>query len=229
LTKDPETQGVLRSALWSHRVKQPGSSRGPPRPSGRQRFIFRGGLLLISKPPARRTAAGTASAWRPRIEVIAWRSPTPKLGGDECANWRGKDTALDGRSASGPEKNASRSMEYLLKGRCRAAGCPLDLRLQQKAVQATYSSRRTAPSRHWEDLVAGQRPGSVLPLPLSRTHTSPEPGRQARNVIREMIGNEADSKKQEQLHMQKTGASRATSSVGSAKWRAESSTTHDQA
>lgn len=52
LTKDPDAQGVLRSALWS----QPGHDRvvtWTPATGGPLRFIFRGGLILISnRPPA---------------------------------------------------------------------------------------------------------------------------------------------------------------------------------
>src|SRR5271167_1948772 len=50
LTKDPDAQGVLRSALWA----QPGHDRvvtWTTATDGSQRFIFRGGLILISNRP----------------------------------------------------------------------------------------------------------------------------------------------------------------------------------
>src|SRR6185312_729738 len=50
LTKDADAQGVLRSALWT----QPGHDRvvtWTTATEGSQRFIFRGGLILISNRP----------------------------------------------------------------------------------------------------------------------------------------------------------------------------------
>src|SRR5271166_5027932 len=50
LTKDPDAQGVLRSALWA----QPGHDRivtWTAATDGAQRFVFRGGLILISNRP----------------------------------------------------------------------------------------------------------------------------------------------------------------------------------
>ena len=50
LTKDPDAQGVLRSALWA----QPGHDRvitWTTATDGKQRFVFRGGLILISNRP----------------------------------------------------------------------------------------------------------------------------------------------------------------------------------
>ena len=50
LTKDPDAQGVLRSALWS----QPGHDRvvtWTTAKDGPQRFAFNGGLILISNRP----------------------------------------------------------------------------------------------------------------------------------------------------------------------------------
>jgi hypothetical protein len=47
LTKDPDAQGVLRSALWA----QPGHDRvvaWTTAKEGEERFVFRGGLILIS-------------------------------------------------------------------------------------------------------------------------------------------------------------------------------------
>jgi len=50
LTKDADAQGVLRSALWA----QPGDDRlvtWTTATDGKQRYVFRGGLILISNRP----------------------------------------------------------------------------------------------------------------------------------------------------------------------------------
>jgi len=74
LTKDPDAQGVLRSALWS----QPGHDRlvtWTTATGGRESFVFRGGLILISNRPLADLPELRALATESRS--TGWRSPTP--------------------------------------------------------------------------------------------------------------------------------------------------------
>ena len=67
LTKDPDAQGVLRSALWA----QPGHERfvtWTTASEGAMRFAFRGGLILISNRPL--ADLPELRAFATRIEVL---------------------------------------------------------------------------------------------------------------------------------------------------------------
>lgn len=76
LTKDPDAQGVLRSALWS----QPGHDRlvtWTTATDGSQPFVFRGGLILISNRPLADLPELRASQHESRF--IDWRFPILNL------------------------------------------------------------------------------------------------------------------------------------------------------
>ena len=99
--------------------------------------------------------------------------------------------------------------EYLLK-ECRAAGCPLDLRLQQKAFQSYLQFAADCSVSHWEDLVAASVREATSHFRHEQNTTSPEARKaQRRNVIREIIGKESDPKEHVKLYKQRTGTSRA--------------------
>jgi hypothetical protein len=99
--------------------------------------------------------------------------------------------------------------EYLLK-ECRAAGCPLDLRLQQKAFQTYLQFAADCSVSHWEDLIAASVREATCHFRHEVNTNSPEAKKaKRRNVVREIIGNVADAKEQERAYMDKTGASRA--------------------
>lgn len=108
----------------------------------------------------------------------------------------------------GPEE-CHQVTDYLLK-ECRATGCPLDLRLQQKAFQTYLQFAADCSVSHWEDLVAASVREATCHFRHEPNTASPEARKaQRRNVIREIIGKEADVKEPEKLYMQRTGASRA--------------------
>ena len=204
LTKDPDAQGVLRSALWA----QPGHDRlvtWTTATDGPQRFVFRGGLILISNRPL---------ADLPELRAMATRIEVHRLEVSDAElaalmrELAGKGYRLDGKVGIGPEE-CLQVTEYLLK-ECRAAGCPLDLRLQQKAFQSYLQFAADCSVSHWEDLVAASVREATCHFRHEPNTTSPEARKaQRRNVIREIVGKNADAKEQEQLYMQRTGASRA--------------------
>ena len=204
LTKDPDAQGVLRSALWA----QPGHDRlvtWTTATEGKQRFVFRGGLILISNRPLADLPELRAMATR--IEVHRLEVTDAELAA-LMRELAGKGYRLHDKVGIGPEE-CLQVTEYLLK-ECRAVGCPLDLRLQQKAFQSYLQFAADCSVSHWEDLVAASVREATCHFRHEPNTASPEARKaQRRNVIREIIGKNADAKQQEQLYMQKTGASRA--------------------
>jgi len=99
--------------------------------------------------------------------------------------------------------------EYLLK-ECRSAGCPLDLRLQQKAFQSYLQFAGDCSVSHWEDLIAASVREATCHFRHELNTASPE-DRQAkrRNAVREILGTTKDAKEQERIYLEKTGSSRA--------------------
>jgi hypothetical protein len=204
LTKDPDAQGVLRSALWA----QPGHDRlatWTTATEGPQRFPFRGGLILVSNRPLADLPELRALATR--IEVHRLEVTDPELAA-LMRDLAGKGYRLDGKVGIGPEE-CLLVTEYLLK-ECRAAGCPLDLRLQQKAFQSYLQFAANCSVSYWEDLVAASVREATSHFRHEQNTTSPEARKaQRRNVIREIIGKESDPKEQVKLYKQRTGTSRA--------------------
>lgn len=204
LTKDPDAQGVLRSALWA----QPGHDRlvtWTTATDGARRFVFRGGLILISNRPLDNL---------PELRALATRIEVHRLDvteAEQAAQMR--RLARQGYSQNGkvvlePDE-CHQVTEHLLR-ECRAAGCPLDLRLQQKSYQ-TYRQWRSDHSHcHWQDLVAASVREATYHF-RHETNPLPREARLARrrNVLRAIFRQEEDTKEQQRLYEEQTGASRA--------------------
>jgi hypothetical protein len=204
LTKDPDAQGVLRSALWA----QPGHDRvvtWTTATDGAQRFVFRGGLILISNRPL---------ADLPELRALATRIEVHRLDvtdAELAALMRevaGKGYRLHGKVCIGPEE-CLQVTEYMLK-ECRVVGCPLDLRLQQKAFQSYLQFAADCSISHWEDLVAASVREANCHFRHEPNTTSPEARKaKRRNVVREIMGKVADAKQQELDYVKETGTSRS--------------------
>jgi hypothetical protein len=204
LTKDPDAQGVLRSALWA----QPGHDRvvtWTTATDGPVRFVFRGGLILISNRPL---------ADLPELRALATRIEVHRLEiTDAELTALMRDLAAKGHRVQdklviAPEE-CMKVTEYLLK-ECRSAGCPLDLRLQQKAFQTYLQFAGDCSVSHWEDLIAASVREATCHFRHEVNTSSPEAKKaKRRNVVREIVGTVADAKEQERLFTEKTGASRA--------------------
>ncbi len=204
LTKDPDAQGVLRSALWS----QPGHDRvvtWTTATGGPLRFIFRGGLILISNRPL---------ADLPELRALATRIEVHRLDVTDAEltalmrDLAAKGYRMQDKLVITPEE-CLKVTEYLLK-ECRAAGCPLDLRLQQKAFQTYLQFAADCSVSHWEDLIAASVREATCHFRHEVNTNSPEAKKaKRRNVVREIMGTAADAKEQERTYMEKTGASRA--------------------
>ncbi len=204
LTKDPDAQGVLRSALWA----QPGHDRvvtWTTATGGPQRFIFRGGLILISNRPL---------ADLPELRALATRIEVHRLDVTDAEltalmrDLAAKGYRVQDKLVIAPEE-CLKVTEYLLK-ECRSAGCPLDLRLQQKAFQTYLQFAADCSVSHWEDLIAASVREATCHFRHEVNTNSPEAKKaKRRNVVREIMGTAADAKEQERAYMEKTGASRA--------------------
>jgi hypothetical protein len=204
LTKDPDAQGVLRSALWA----QPGHDRvvtWTTATDGCDRFVFRGGLILISNRPL---------ANLPELRALATRIEVYHLDVSEAEltalmrELAAKGYAEMGRPVLAPEE-CIRVTEHLLK-ECRSAGCPLDLRLQQKAFQTYRQFAADCSVSHWEDLIAASVREATCHFRHEMNITTPEDRKaQRRNVARKVMALTTDSKEQERAYTEQTGASRA--------------------
>ena len=204
LTKDPDAQGVLRSALWS----QPKHERlvtWTTAMGGRESFSFRGGLILISNRPL---------SDLPELRAMATRIEVHRLDVSDAEltalmrDMAGKGHRVGDKLAIAPEESV-KVTEHLLK-ECRAAGCPLDLRLQQKAFQTYIQFAADRSVTHWEDLVAASVREATCHFRHEVNTASPE-ARKAyrRNAVREILASGASAKDQESSYTKMTGSSRA--------------------
>lgn len=204
ITKDPDAQGVLRSALWA----QPGRDRvvtWTTATGGSEQFSFRGGLILISNRPL---------ADLPELRALATRIEVYHLEVSEAElTALMRDLAEQGYSENArpvlsPEECVEVT-EHLLR-ECRAAGCPLDLRLQQKAFQTYRQFAADATVSHWQDLLAVSVREATCHFRHEQDTDSPEVKKaRRRNVVREALVLTADVKEQEKFYRDKTGSSRA--------------------
>jgi hypothetical protein len=205
LTKDPDAQGVLRSALWS----QPGHDRvvsWTTAKDGAERFVFRGGIIMISNRPL---------ADLPELRAMATRIEVHRLDVTEAEiTALMRDLAGRGHRVREniviPPDECVRVTEYLLK-ECHAAGCPLDLRLQQKAFQTYLQFAADQSVSHWQDLIAASVREANCHFRHEVNTNSPEAKKaQRRNVVRGVVATyPANPKKQEEEFILTTGSSRA--------------------
>jgi hypothetical protein len=148
ITKDADAQGVLRSALWA----QPGKRRVVTWTTAKEniKFEFRGGIIMIANVPLAEMA---------ELKALATRITTLKL---EVSDAELTDLMRDlaakgkgcGKGQLGPDVCLT-VCEYVID-QCRAAGCPLDMRLYVNAL-ADYQQYQAGHSRiGWRELVANR-------------------------------------------------------------------------
>src|SRR5262249_23282558 len=127
LTQDRDAQGVLRSALWA----QPGHDRvvtWTTDAKGEERFIFRGGIILLANRPL---------AALPELQALATRVSVYRLEvSDAELTALMRDLASRGYQRGGKtvlESEQCREVaEYLIR-ECHVVGCPLDLRMLENS------------------------------------------------------------------------------------------------
>lgn len=204
LTKDPDAQGVLRSALWS----QPGRDRvvtWTTATDGKVSFSFRGGVILISNRPL---------ADLPELRALATRIEVHRLEVSEAElialmrELAGKGYRHRDNVGLGPEE-CLRVTEHLLR-ECRASGCPLDLRLQQKSFQTYLQWAADLSVTNWADLVAASvREATHQFRHQADTLSTEDRKARRRNILREVMAKGENPKQQEDEYCSRTGASRA--------------------
>jgi hypothetical protein len=204
LTKDADAQGVLRSALWS----QPGHERvvtWTTATEGSEQFIFRGGLILISNRPL---------ADLPELVALATRIEVHCLQvSDAEVEALMRDIAVAGYVRSGKvliePGECLEVTEYLLT-ECRRSGCPLDLRMQQKSFQTYLQWDSDHSVCHWKDLVTTSVREAASHFQYEADTASREERQvRRRKVLREILRQTKDTREQERLYAERTGASRA--------------------
>jgi len=204
LTKQADAQGVLRAALWA----QPGHDRvvtWTTATDGPLEVPFRGGLILISNRPL---------ADLPELRALATRIEVHRLEvSDAELTALMRDLATRGfrhqdKMVIGPEE-CTQVTEYLLR-ECSAAGCPLDLRLQQKSFQTYLQWESDWSNSHWQDLIAASVRETTAHF-RHESNTMPREDRMAqrRNILREIMGNTASAQEQERAYREQTKMSRA--------------------
>lgn len=204
LTKDPDAQGVLRSALWA----QPGHERvvtWTTATSGQEEFTFRGGIILIANRPLANLPELRALATR--IEVHRYDASDAEIAA--LMRQLARQGFRVGDKVAVDAEQCGVVTEYLL-AQCRSVGCPLDLRLQQKAFATAWQCNQDRARLHWKDLVAN----SVREASCHFRHeidTAPpeEKQKRRRNILRQIIRQTDNEKEQERLYQEKTGKARA--------------------
>jgi hypothetical protein len=209
LTKDPDAQGVLRSALWA----QPGRERvvtWTTAKDGAERFEFRGGIIMISNRPLADLPELRALATR--IQVHRYDVSDAELAAmmrDIAAKGhRVRDKLAIEKLAIEP-KECVLVTEFLLR-ECRTVGCPLDLRLQQKAFATYLQFTADCSVSHWQDLIAASvREAHCHFRHEANTDSKEERWKKLRNIVRALMKRTEDVQEQMRLYAEKTGRSRA--------------------
>lgn len=204
LVKDPDAQGVLRSAMWA----QPGHERmvtWTTAKDGKEQFPFRGGIILIANRPLADLPELRALATR--IEVLMFSVTEAELTA-QMRHLASQGYRHQDKLVIDPE-TCLEITEHLLK-ECQSEGCRLDLRLQQKAFQTYLQWEADFTQTHWKDLVTASVKEATQhfrhesnPLPKEARHA------QRRNVLRRIRKETSNVKVQQDRYCEETKASRA--------------------
>lgn len=204
LTKDPDAQGVLRSALWA----QPGQERivnWVTSVEGAEPFAFRGGIILISNKPM--SDLPELRALATRIEVYRLELTAAELEA-KVRQLADQGYRRDGKLLIEPTQ-AIEITEHVL-AECLTAGCRLDLRLQQKAFQTYLQWAADLAQTHWKDLVTASVHQAMQCFRHEANTLSIEDKRAwRRQVVREILATIREPEKQFEAYKQRTGTERA--------------------
>jgi hypothetical protein len=204
LVRDRDAQGVLRSALWA----QPGHERvvtWTTATGGEERFTFRGGIILLANRPL---------ADLPELRALATRIAVLRLDVSDAEltaliyDIAAGGFRLGGKPALEPAK-CEEVADYLVR-ECRAAGCPLDLRLLHNSYLDYLLWEGDNASCAWQDLVSSRVREVAYHFRHELNTLSQEERRaQRRAVVREILLQTADHSEQLRLYKERTGKSRA--------------------
>jgi hypothetical protein len=204
LTADRDAQGVLRSALWAaggrDRVVTWTTATG-----GQERFTFRGGIILLANRPL--ASLPELRALATRISVYRLDVTDPELAAmfHELA---AQGYRQGGKTVLEPEA-CSEVAQHLLN-ECRAAQCPLDLRLLLSSYHDYLAWAADVTGCHWRDLVAARARQTASNFAAEPdTRSCEERKAYRRSVLREIMKGTGNAGEQERLYRHRTGTSRA--------------------
>jgi len=203
VTGDKDAQALLRAALWP----QPGRERvvNWTTGDGEMRFEFRGGIIMLANRPL---------ADLPELRALATRIAVHKLDVTDA-----EMVAHLRRIAGSPFKrgrhkldveHCCRVCEFMIY-ECRAAGCPLDLRLYENCCLDYLQWDCAQAACDWHDLIATRIRQSVAHF---KHETSPLTREQQlvghRQLIRQIDRETDDPRERVRLWQERTGRSAAT-------------------
>jgi hypothetical protein len=204
LTKDATAQGILLGALWA----QPGHERVVTWNVANEddpRFVFRGGIIMTANRPL--AAMSELQAVHTRIEVYKL-DPTDVELIALMRHLAAQGYTTNGRPVLEPDE-CHEVTEYLL-AQCKAAGCPLDLRLQQKSYQTFLQWEAGEAVISWRDLIVASIHEAAHHFAHDQSALGAEdPRRERRNILRAIMQQAQTTNEQLHLYMAQTGASRA--------------------
>jgi hypothetical protein len=203
LTNDRDAQGVLRSSLWA----QPDKDRivtWTTATGGEQHFTFRGGVIMISNRPL---------AVLPELRALATRITVLRLDvTDAELTALLRRLAAKGHYAGGGlalESATCVEVTEFLLSECRAAGCPLDARLQVNSYGDYLLWQQDRTLCHWHDLVTSRvREAAEHFRHEVNRQTQEERHARLRTVVKEVLGQTPDVAEQIRLYRERTGKSR---------------------
>ncbi len=203
LVKDPDAQGVLRSALWAH----PGHDRVCTwtTADAALKFAFRGGLILISNRPLADMPELRALTTRISVHCMDVTDAELVARMQELAKQGYRHG--DGRAL---EPQACVQITDFLLQESRRAGCPLDLRLQVNGFRTYLQWQAGSTSCDWRDMLAAAVREAGRHFSHKENAATPEAKtRGRRDILRQIVAHTQDPKEQERLYQERTGASRA--------------------
>jgi hypothetical protein len=99
--------------------------------------------------------------------------------------------------------------EFLIR-ECRAAGCPLDLRLQVNSYHDYLLWEQEQTQCGWQDLVSSRVREAAHHFRCEVSGLSPEDRRaRCRSAVKEILAQTQDAAERERLYRERTGKSRA--------------------
>jgi hypothetical protein len=203
LTNDRDAQGVLRSALWSQGDQERTVTWVTA--EGEQRFGFRGGVIMLSNRPL---------ANLPELQALATRISVFKLEvSDVEMAAQMRRIARNGWSRYQHRLDAEQARavaEYLIH-ECRAAHCPLDLRLLDHAASYYLLWESGHSACHWHDLVSSRVRQAACPFKHAVSNLSAaERQDRERDLVRNILGQTEDAEERLRLWTGQTGKGKST-------------------
>jgi hypothetical protein len=204
LTDDRDAQGVLRSALWSQPDK-PRQVTWTTATGGEHRFEFRGGIIMLANRPLHDL---------PELRALATRISVHKLEISEAEmTAQLRRIAGEGFGRGKHQLDAEKSLQVaeFVIAECKAAGCPLDIRLFDHSCLDFLQWDANNSACNWKDRVTNRINQTVLHFRHAVVTMSKEERMDSeRETVHRICAQTQDGEEQVKLWKERTGKSRAT-------------------